>query len=376
MTTQKWLLRIAKLGLITLLVANTGCFTMMKRAVTEVSPTNELYDQIRSECGMEEVLKRERSVHQYAQQKTDSVKALVERGHVYTIRDYFTDYKDIQKYSESLAPWSTGGFCMYCGLQDQMRISGASNTQEETDQARCEIIGDCRTAETTPINWSPLLTWLSDQYVFGLLPAFLLCLILGFQGRIVFRLKRSPISALVYLVLWPVNFFMLVRRTLSNIDREARMRMRKESLFLRLSQVEEEILRRALTGLSSEEEEKELREAKVARFQLRYVVALFAVVLLRVAPSAAVVASETEDDPPDRIECHMSLQDESHEDDTGLSTYIWLCEAESKVLSVCENIRWPRLHMQRLIGFGRNVEHVPLVGTIFSFVLNLKPKTT
>lgn len=367
MTTRKWLLRIAKLSVITWLVSNTGFFTLLKQTATTPNPAHQAYEHVRDNRGLKGIIKEEQLFNQYVQTKIDSVAALVETGSVYGIRDYFLDLKDIYAYDDRNAGWMKGSIEI-SHLQDYISKSGSRPSFDETDLARCEILGDCQTS--SPFDWSSVGHWFLEQYILGLLPALLLCLILGFQGRIAFNLKRAPISALAYLALWPISFFVLIRRSLQSVDREARMRMSKESLFSKLSGLEEEFLHRLASGLAGGEEKAKLAIGGVERLQFRYVLALFAVVMIRIAPSVASVPTTNDDLPKDTVECQMSIQDESQEDGKWHPVNVCVLGTTENKPHACEDMHWPKLFVSELVGFKRSIEYVPLSVAILRVCVN------
>ncbi len=153
--------------------------------------------------------------------------------------------------------------------------------------------------EKEPFSWDPFLQWLQSWY-FGALPlVFLMCCILGWQKRISFSVK-SPFSALLYCILWPINFFVRVRRRIIDIDAEARIRMSKESLFSKLSEKERQFLEtyNSFAGSRNNSREKWLQEKSEAKHEVarsllglsrlspRYVLAFGVVVLFRLVSFA------------------------------------------------------------------------------------------
>jgi hypothetical protein len=121
-----------------------------------------------------------------------------------------------------------------------------------------------------------------------------MCCILGWQKRISFSVK-SPFSALLYCILWPINFFVRVRRRIIDIDAEARIRMSKESLFSKLSEKERQFLETysSFTGNRNSAREELLEErsqtkkemgdylSRFSRLSPKYVIALGVVILFR-----------------------------------------------------------------------------------------------
>lgn len=366
MKNHKSFTRLVKLGLITWLLANTGCFSAIHSMMTrEESPAERLYSEMRERQGAKEVIRLERLVHQYAEQKLDSVARLVEEGHVYTIRDYFLDYKDMKEYGSTHSPWLGSVPFGFANLQHHVHASGGLQGYD-IDAVRCEIIGDCK-GEEKPVDLSPLTRWFSRQYLLGLLPAFLLCLVLASQGKIEFRPLKAPLAALVYVLLWPLNFFVLLRRTLVVIDREARLRSHKESLFGRLSQREEEFLRK-LRAPSSQSTDVRLvarQMFSVRQFQYRYVLALVAVLVVRVLPAVdlAEPCGDVRDGASVIVTCHDPPEPVDHVFGGPLHECAVLepVGTPSLAIRVWQSIGWRTRNDERiLVGFRRGVEHIPL----------------
>ena len=149
-------------------------------------------------------------------------------------------------------------------------------------------------SKSEPFSWKPFLEWLHDWY-FGAFPFVLfMCLILSWQGRIVFSLK-SPFVSLLYFFLWPINFFIRTRRRVLDIDRETRLRLTKNGFFTKLSEKEKHFLETYSSFTSKSNDVKESwneehlqmrnemmeRLQNVSRFNLRYVILILFVSLTR-----------------------------------------------------------------------------------------------
>lgn len=354
MTNSKWALRLAKLGVITWLIANTGVFNRFSESWNQEVTASEIFlDSLQENYGGWKVWEHEAMLNRFVLARTDSVKALIAKGHRYKAADYFRDLKDIWDYADQVTPWSRFTLSMseLVSLQDR----DESLTSQEQAVLRCELLGVCEKSE--PIDWGAVARWFLHQYLLGLLPALIMCLILARQGRIRFNFAKSPVSSLLYLALWPINLGLRVIVAFQDIDREARLRLQKDSLFSRLSGLEE--------GFLDSLREHHGRDEFLGRrsFSFGYMLAIVAVIVMRVVPVVAQNVSETEQmatievahhDPPD----HQV----SEEDDTKDPMLIFTFElfiTEAKRLTVW----WSRKVFDLSVGFSRDVSHVPLVST-------------
>jgi hypothetical protein len=286
-------------------------------------------------------------------ERADSVKALLAKGHKYKMADYFRDLKDVWVRADSIAPWAKTTFTINELMMLRDRDEDLSD--EEMDVLRFEILGE-RPTSSTPIDWRRVHKWFARQYIFGLLPALLMCLILAYQGRIRFNVRRSPISSLLYLALWPVNFILRAIGLFQDIDREARLRLEKDSLFSRLSGVEEEFLDRV------RRRGDQMGVLGVSRARFAYFLAVFAAIIMRVVPVVAQVSSSKEGAPTVETSCHdpSLVAHVSDEMEDPLCIFTFDCvviEATRRIVS------WSRRTSDLLAGFCRSVEHVPLSGT-------------
>jgi hypothetical protein len=354
MTTSKWALRLAKLGVITWLIANTGVFNRFSESWNQEVTASEIFlDSLQENYGGWKVWEHEAKLNRFVLARTDSVKALIAKGHRYQAADYFRDLKDIWDYADQVTPWSrfTLGMSELVSLQDR----DESLTSQEQAALRCELLGVCEKSE--PIDWDAVARWCLHQYILGLFPSLIMCLILARQGRIRFNMRKSPVSSLLYLALWPINLVSRVIVAFQDIDREARLRLQKDSLFSRLSGLEEGFL-------DSLRQHRDHNELLVRRsYSFGYVLAIVAVIVMRVAPVVAQSTSETEKmsmievahhDPPD---CGDDEDDDSRDLMLIFTFGHFITEAKWRTAW------WPRNVFDILVGFGRGVLHVPLVST-------------
>lgn len=219
----------------------------------------------------------------------------------YTPYDYIYDMYTVLRLDEMYRNLTFGSFSF--DFSSNLRISHPDFF--DTRNPACEDFGNAATEierahtkghpEPEPFTWESFLQWLWDWYFNALPLAFLMCCILGWQKRISFSV-RSPFSALLYCILWPINFFVRARRRIIDIDAEARIRMSKESLFSKLSEKERQFLETYNSFASSRNnsrekwlQEKSEAKHEVARILLslsrlspRYVLAFGVVVLFRV----------------------------------------------------------------------------------------------
>lgn len=341
-----------------MLLSNVGFFRGVVGWVNSDnnSPAIVAYDELRKKGGVRATIAAEHLTNEYLRNKLDSVVSLVRNGHVYTIRDYFIDYRDVQDYAALNSPWNNCPLGL-CEIQNQVRVSGSEPNREEVDRAREEILG-MKEPKSTPINWSRVTDWLLRQYLMGLLPALLMCLILARQGRISFSFRKSPVSALAYLALWPINLGACIIAAFQDIDREARLRTEKDSLFSKLSGLEEEFL----NGLRDRSGREELLSARRAHHS--YIFAIIAVLVMRVVPVVAQNVSETEHkttiemayhDPPDSWSSEVG----DSEDPMCIFAFErFIAEAKRRF------VWWPSSAFDILVGFNRDVHHVPLSDTV------------
>ncbi len=290
----------------------------------------------------------EATLNRFVLARVDSVKALVAKGHRYKAADYFRDLKDVWDYADQVTPWSrfTLSLSELVSLQDR----DESLTSQEQAALRCELLGVCE-KESGPTDWRAVARWFLGQYLLGLLPALLMCLILARQGRIRFSLKRSPISALLYLALWPINLGYRIVVALQDIDREARLRLQKDSVFGRLSGLEEEFL----ANLRSRTRGEEVLGAR--KRYLRYGLAVFAVLIMRIVP--AVAQSTDERAHETAIELAMHDPPSDHDDPARIPMAIFALERFTSIVTL-RIVWWQRGESGILVGYSRSVEHVPL----------------
>ncbi len=225
----------------------------------------------------------------------------------YTSRDYIYDMHTVRKLDEIYRNLGVMGF----GFDFSSRLRVSYPDFFDTRNPNCEEFGkaaaEIEKAHTKdhpkpePFTWKLFLQWLWGWY-FGALPlVFFMCCILAWQKRISFSV-RSPFSATLYFILWPINFFVRVRRRILDIDAEARIRMSKESLFSKLSEKERHFLQtyNSFAGSRNNSREKWLKEKSEAKHEVvrillslsrlspRYILAFGVVVLFRVLSFADV----------------------------------------------------------------------------------------
>lgn len=341
----------------TWLLTNTGVVQVMMDEDYEPNPALLYLDSIRGgENGIMEQVRREGKVNRYVLAKVDSLKQRISQGYSYRMVDYFRDMRDIKLYADTIAPWQAQVGIFLSSLTVLVDRDDNSS-REEVDRARCEFLGDCTSANTSPINWQVPISWFLHQYLLGLLPAFLMCLILARQGRIRFTLKRSPVSSLLYLALWPINFGLRVIIALQDIDREARLRTEKDFLFSRLSGLEE----RFLESLRNNSRGEELLSTK--RVRLSYLCAIVAVLVMKIVPVAAQALPETGHEAT--IEAAYHDPPSTWSDDTEHLKYPMCSFAFAYCISKASRsiVWWPSCTRKLLVGFGRSIEHVPLGST-------------
>lgn len=356
MTTSKWALRLGKLVIMTtLLVGNTGLFrSMINQYHKPRHPDMVFYDSIRGlENGISEQIRREGILDRYILAKGDSVQALVESGHGYSRADYFRDLRDVYGCADTTAPWNRHSLSLSVLL---VHIDGDGGlTQEEVDEVQRAMIGSHLPTHTVS-DWN-LGDWLLRQYLLGLLPALLMFLILARQGRIGFSLKKSPISSLLYLALWPINLGLRVIVAFQDIDREARLRTQKDFLFSRLSGLEEGFLE----SLRNNSRGEELLSTK--RVRLSYLCAIVAVLIMKVVPVVAQAVPETGHNTTIEVAYHdppstWSDDTECLKDPMCNFAFVqFILKANRRI------VWWSRYVHELLVGFDRSIDHVPLGGT-------------
>lgn len=293
-------------------------------------------------------------VNTFIWHKEDSVRTLTSKGHLYNLEDYFNDLREIWDYADEVAPWAKHSIAT-------ASLTGLVNTDEdlrdqEVSILRSKILG-CVDEKAEPVNWHNVANWFLGQYILGLVPAFLMCLIWERQGRLKFSLRKSPGSALLYLALWPMNFIVRTWIAFSDIDREARLRLQKDSLFGKLSVLEENFLHSLRAKRGSDLETRVLTERS---FRMTYLVALIAVMVMRIMPSAAATYKVPQD--------AKQMIESSHHDPTVVESNDLGAHRDAIFFTWFE---LPDLFVRRLvwccdrasctlIGFGECVEHVPL----------------
>lgn len=352
MTNSKWAFRLLKLGVITWLVANTGIFSGDWGDKKEESTLTAVEAQERD--GLKKALEMDRKVNLYVLAKVDSVRSLVEAGHRYKMADYFHDLKSVYDYADKVAPWARHSFVL-SNLQ-VLRDREEDLAWGETERLCCEIVGVC--PKKVDPNEPGMGMWLLRQYLLGILPALILCLVLARQGRIKWNIRKSPASSLLYLALWPLNFLARLMEKGDEVRHEAELRVQKDSLFAKLSGLEEGFLERLRT--------RDGRKDRLARevlgtshVSLRYALAVVAVLIIRSLPSIATASNDScESDIV--IECAShDPPSAGHEDavDDQRAIFTW----GSLYEKVFRRLVWkPDRSGRLLVGFRTCLEHVPL----------------
>lgn len=373
MTTSKWPLGLVKLGVIVWLLAITGIFGVIRQMYNAPdSPDIQFLHSIRErENGIEEQCRRESKLRKLIFAKADSVQTLIDHGHIYSHADYFRDLKEVWACADTTAPWDRSSFTLTSLLNLVSNNDGMS--YPEIDRARHEILGEEHLpTKSQPSHSGSFLGWITRVYLQGLLPALLLCLILARQRKIKFDLKRSPGSALVYLATWPINFIVLLRRTIVGIDYEARLRLEKDSLFAKLSTLEETFLANLRKRGKRNEISGEEFVLGARRFGVHYICAVIAVLILNVVPKTTHAASDREITvhETEMSDCHAPphfTTDHTVIERSDVDFFSWkdFCELVSGL-----TIWWPRREDSLCVGWRTCREHVPLSGQTFAGLSN------
>ncbi len=320
----------------------------------EPTYSQQFLDSLEENYGNTKSWEQENKVNRFILARADSVKALIEKGHSYKSADYFRDLKDVWDYADTVAPWARSGFSVawLTNLQDR----DEDLTSVEMSALRCELLGVCE-KKSEPTDWGAVERWFLRQYLLGLLPALFMFLILARQGRISFNVRKSPVSSVAYLALWPVHFCIHIFLFWVDVDREARLRIQKNSLFSRLSGLEE----RFLESLRNNSRGEELLSTK--RVRLSYICAIVAVLVMKVVPVVAQALPETGHEATIEAAYHDPpstwSDDTEHLKDPMCSFAFAYCISKASRSIVW----WPSCTRKLLVGFGRSIEHVPLGST-------------
>jgi len=179
----------------------------------------------------------------------------------------------------------------------------------ELERARCEYLGYCNNQYPPGVeqpkvkDWKLVFYWLLKQYLLSLFPVLIFLLLSIKQGKLQLSPRKSSVSFVLYWLIWPLRLAGKIIAESNSARAEVHIRSEKESLFDSLSEREKSFIisykeysqrrkaaRKGSTKRALAQMEQDIVQTVRGRnsFQLRYIMAIFAVLLVRVVPACEI----------------------------------------------------------------------------------------
>lgn len=230
----------------------------------------------------------------FVEEKMKQAEAKVDRGEIYSIDNYFADYRQVQ---DSMNAFGMDIFTNVAGLQ---RFVPNNVSTHEVDAARAKYFPELAKKHQPGLSWKQVSAWAWNVYLYTLPLALLLFLVWLYEANEYRSVRlRNPLSFLLCLCLYPLIigyniakwWFLITSETLAEIE----IRRGKDRIFSLLSKDEIALVKNfAKSNSSLKQFRQELRiKGYVPKYS--FVAVLFAMIIMTIVPRVVLARDRSYD---------------------------------------------------------------------------------
>lgn len=230
----------------------------------------------------------------FVEDKMKQAEAKVGRGEIYSIDDYFADYRQVQ---DSMNAFGMNIFTNVAGLQ---RFVPNNTSTYEVDVARAKYFPELTKKHRSQLSWKKVSAWAWNVYLYSLPLALLLFLVWLYEANEYRSVRlRNPLSFLLCLCLYPLvigyNIAKWWIRMTSEALAEIEIRRGKDRIFSLLSKDEIALVKNFAKSNSSLKQFRQELRLKGYVPKYAFVSVLFAMIIMSIVPRVVLARDRSYD---------------------------------------------------------------------------------